>query len=74
MSEKLDLLRICSVCKAVDISGNDCWLKEQENPELYREIVDRNSIRDEKRLLKVTHGYCPECFNKEMGKIENERR
>ena len=62
MIEK-DVLTMCSVCQKIRVGDeSDLWLNEEDNPELYGRYIKKFEGR-------ISHGYCPEDYEKEMKKI-----
>lgn len=59
---KKDLLRICSICKKINIEGN--WVGEEDYPNYQRDIEEFKD--DEKK--GITDGYCPPCTQEELKK------
>ena len=47
----------------IDDKGNR-WLKREDNPVLYNRFVDRFKER-------ISHGYCPEDYEKAIEEVEN---
>jgi len=65
--ENLELLSMCCVCKAIKVEGR--WMREEENPELYRKIVEEyeNPDKNDKhQLLGISHGLCDDkrCYER----------
>lgn len=50
------LLRVCSYCRRVQV-----------NEETWRQLEE---FLTEKTLAEFTHGVCPECYQREIGKID----
>lgn len=58
-----EFLGICSVCKSIRIPGSNLWLNPDTNPDLYNRFYDK--YKDN----KLTHTYCPPCFEKAYNEI-----
>ncbi|MDO8517267.1 MAG: hypothetical protein Q7S33_04020 [Nanoarchaeota archaeon] len=69
-----EVLAICSIpeCKAIKITPGDVnpnWMKESENPELYRKYFEHY---ENPQNHKLSHSYCPPCFDDIMKKMDEE--
>ena len=59
MVEKKDLLRMCCVCKKIEVDKN--WIGEKSKD--YQSKVDFYEER-------ITHGYCPICCEKAINEVK----
>ena len=68
--EKSDLLTMCCVCGAIKIEdATDSWLNEEDDPQIYQEVVNRYNKKRQNGLPRISHGYCFKCYKIEIGKI-----
>jgi hypothetical protein len=73
MTEKLEILTMCCVCKAIRLDG--VWLKEKDNPKLYQENVGKaNNNKDKNGIPSISHGYCPEDYKKVMAELDDYKK
>jgi hypothetical protein len=63
MTEK-NLLRMCCECKKINIDEN--WVGKEQYPN-YQSKID--SFGE-----KITHGYCPVCFETTMKEIKELKK
>ncbi len=62
-----ELLTVCSICNAIKIPNSEAWLRKEVDSELYGEY---NNLLQQKLIeKKVSHGYCPLCYEKEREKL-----
>lgn len=57
--ENREILTICCECKKIAVDKeHGMWLAEDVSPRLYQKYMEAFP-KD-----KISHGYCPECFEK----------
>ena len=63
--EKSNLLKICSECKRIEISGNSEkeWIREEDLR--YKELYGLHY-----KNMTLTHSYCPKCFEEVMAELK----
>lgn len=63
--EDLEVLIICSVCEKIKIEEMNSWMSKVDNSELYDKF--REKYKD-----RLSHGYCPRCYEEAMEKLTKE--
>lgn len=58
-----ELLKICSMCKKVEVAKN-CWLDTED-------AIASLRLFDKSILPKISHGLCRECFTFGMAEIDS---
>ncbi|MBI5623537.1 MAG: hypothetical protein HY924_07155 [Elusimicrobia bacterium] len=56
------VLPICAACKRIRVPGG-----EPKDPRAWRQM---EAYVSERAAVRFTHGYCPECYAKEMGRLD----
>ena len=64
-----ELLKMCCIPECKKIQIGETWLARNQGENLYAQIVAQHD-----KPQKITHTYCPKCFEDAMAEIKGEKK